>query len=66
MICGELAEMHAALHPPRRGWVPARSLLPALLVVALAVLGPTVDGHDECAASDGPQFKCWLLREQRG
>lgn len=42
-----------------------RAIIPALLVVALALLGPQFDRSDPCHPSDGPQFKCWLLKEQR-
>ena len=42
-----------------------RDLVPAALVVALSLLGPTLQAEDECAPSDGPQFRCWLLTEQR-
>jgi hypothetical protein len=43
--------------------VRARALLPAALVLALAVAGPQLDDPSPCAPSDGPQFRCWLLRE---
>lgn len=36
------------------------TLLPALLVVVLAIIGPRLDHHDPCQPSDGPQFQCWL------
>jgi hypothetical protein len=47
---------------PRRALVRARDLVPAGLVVALAVLGPQLT-RNECASTDGPQFRCWLERQ---
>jgi hypothetical protein len=40
-----------------------RDLLPAVLVVVLALVAPSF-GRDECASTDGPQFLCYL-RAQR-
>jgi hypothetical protein len=40
--------------------VRVRHLLPSLLVVALALLGPAFAPADPCASTDGPQFQCWL------
>lgn len=34
--------------------------IPAVVVIVLAIIGPQLDNDDECAPSDGPQFKCWL------
>jgi hypothetical protein len=60
----ELTQLHVVLalpEPAERGpRPPARTLLPALLVILLAVLGPTLDRTDSCASTDGPQFRCWL------
>ena len=43
----------------------ARHLIPTLVVLVLALLGPALSDPDPCASTDGPQFKCWLLEEQR-
>jgi hypothetical protein len=62
----ELTQLHAVLAPPpARPAIPARSLLPALLVITLALLGGAKTGSasDPCAPSDGPQFRCWLDRQ---
>lgn len=38
-----------------------RHLIPSLVVVALAILGPATAPDPTCpAGTDGPQFRCWL------
>lgn len=51
-----------AVGPPGR--LRPRVLLPALLVVLLAFIGPFLTHRvDACDSTDGPQFKCWLQGE---
>lgn len=48
------------LHP-RQAPVLPRHLIPSVLVVVLALVGPSIEPVPECPAdTDGPQFLCWL------
>jgi len=39
----------------------ALDLIPSLVVLMLAVVGPVTDvDDDQCQTSDGPQYACWL------
>jgi hypothetical protein len=38
-----------------------RHLIPSVVVVVLALIGPSFEPADMCPApTDGPQFACWL------
>lgn len=47
------------LHPPPK--VRRAEVIPAVLVVVLALTGPAARGRGcDNLDTDGPQFKCWL------
>lgn len=55
----DLAALTSSLHP--RAHIPARALIPAALVVLLAL---TSGEPSPCASTDGPQFACWLEHQE--
>lgn len=39
-------------------------LVPSLIVILLAIIGPLTSPENPCRSTDGPQFKCWLRHER--
>lgn len=67
MATDELHALRSTLHP-RPAHVHRRELLPALLVVVIALTGAQARSSppvESCESTDGPQFACWLDRAQR-
>jgi hypothetical protein len=45
---------------PRVPVILPRHLIPSVVVVVLALVGPSFAPADPCQSTDGPQFACWI------
>lgn len=45
--------------------ITLRHLIPLATVLICSIVGPVIDRSDCPASTDGPQFRCWLERDQR-